>query len=102
MTTTEVEQIKVSDSDKRELMSWHLRYWCKGKEPSELGWRAADLLSEWVGGLHHLPANGERVDWSNPFVIAVNLRGVGLSTFDGDQLTRLVLLSHDKLVRIAA
>jgi hypothetical protein len=53
-----------------------------------------DMLSEWVGGDHHLPkVHGFEKG------ICINFCG-DLSTHDGDRLTRLVLLAHRDAVRI--
>ncbi len=47
-----------------------------------------EMLEEWVFGAHHLPKVKE---WGRG--VCVNYRG-DLSTFDGDRLTRLVILAH--------
>lgn len=64
------------------------------------GARCALLLSEWLGGLHHLPPGQEHscVDWSGRFV-EIRDRSFNLSTYDFDGLTRLVLLAHEHAIR---
>lgn len=53
-----------------------------------------NMLSEWVGGPHHLPKVHEFGTG-----VAINYYG-DLSTFDFDRLTRLVILAHQKLIRV--
>lgn len=69
------------------------------KKPiSPLGRKAADLLGEVFAGIYHLE-NAEHVDWSNDHHIVVYTRQ-GLSTYDGDLLTRIVLQAHDRGLRV--
>lgn len=65
---------------------------------SPLGQRVADLLAIWLDGLHHLKAARE-VEWNNPYCIEVRW-GRELSTFDNSLLTRLVLLCHERAIRL--
>lgn len=81
-----------------------LKYWCKG-EPSEVGKRVAKLLSDLVGGCHHLDSNQmKKVDWQNERYILIkadsHITGGGLSTFDFSALTRLVFMAHDRCIRV--
>lgn len=81
-----------------------LKYWCKG-QPSEVGLRVAKLLSDWVGGCHHLDAEQmKNVDWLNERFITIkadsSMTGGGLSSFDFCSLTRLVFLAHDRCIRV--
>lgn len=73
----------------------------------ELGLHIADFLGELMRGLYKLdPLSFEpfhRGEWYNHQGTAVYIRlgqGLSLCTFDGDFLTRLVLLSHDWGVRV--
>lgn len=69
---------------------------------SEDGARCAELLRVWLGGLHHFPGGDKALrttDWSS-FVVEVRLMHESLCTFDGDSLTRLVLLAHDHAIRV--
>lgn len=68
-------------------------------EPSEVGALAADILGEVFRGIYHVP-DVEDVDWKNDPFIVVKLGRLSLSTFDSDLLTRLVVLAHDRCVRI--
>jgi hypothetical protein len=69
---------------------------------SENGARCAELLRVWLGGLHHFPGGDKELratDWSS-FFVAVRIRHLSLDTYDGDRLTRLVLLAHDHAIRV--
>lgn len=65
---------------------------------SPLGEAVADLLGDLLGGLYHLDGAAS-VDWSNPSYIEVRWPS-DLSTFDSNTLTRLVLLAHDRAIRV--
>ncbi len=71
---------------------------------SPLGEEVADLLDTLYGGIYHLAGPGlGRVDWTNPNWIEymlVDHRSANLHTYDFDDLTWLVLLSHDRCLRV--
>ena len=77
--------------------------WVGVRKVSPEGLRCADLIDEWVGGLHNFPGGGRalgKIDWTQHFV-EVRCHG-GLSspaTFDGTKLTSLVFLAHDLAIR---
>jgi len=73
----------------------------QGIELSELGKEVADLLGQAYLGIYHIQDSvlNKKVDWSNNYWIAINIYG-GLSTFDFDMLTRLVVMSFDRMIRI--
>lgn len=72
--------------------------YCKALSP--LGIVAADFLGDVYLGIYHIDQRTlSRVDWSNPQLIEIMLYGY-LSTFDSDILTRMVLLAHDRLLRL--
>ncbi|MCA0270415.1 MAG: hypothetical protein LCH53_14520 [Bacteroidetes bacterium] len=81
--------------------------WIERAEPqwagrvSPLGRRIHALLDLWALGIYHISheVRHKRVDWSNPNWIEIVVRD-GLSTFDSDGLTRLVLLAHDHALRV--
>ena len=78
----------------------NVQSWFKG-EMSPLGIAVANLLGEMVRGIYHLDVN--KVDWSEQRRLVVNLDKYGsrrLSTWDWDELTRLVLLCHDRALRV--
>ena len=66
---------------------------------SELGADVADLLGDLAGGIYHLSPEILNVAWSNPTYIELRWHG-DLATFDNDRLTRLVLLAHDRALRV--
>lgn len=64
------------------------------------GLRCADLLSRWLGGLHHWP-NAKPISatrWDDFFVRLVFFGH--LATFDFANLTSLVFLAHDLGIRV--
>jgi hypothetical protein len=71
------------------------------KEPSPLGIEVADLLGDVFAGIYHLnPKFLHRVDWSNKDWIVYKHDWKSLSTVDYDELTRLVVLAHDRMIRV--
>lgn len=64
--------------------------------------RAIDLL---IAGLNtgpwNVPVKWERVDWSFGGGVRFTLRRGSLATFDFDHLTRLVILAHDRCIRVS-
>ena len=71
-----------------------------GHEVSPLGARAAAVLAVAFGGVHNLPSCSRgRTDWSHGHRVEV-LIDRALSTWDGSELTRLVVAAHDAAVRV--
>lgn len=66
---------------------------------SPLGIAVADLLGDLFAGIYHLNYTSlKKVDWANDRWIIFHLDR-HLSTFDSDDLTRLVVLCHDRCIR---
>jgi len=73
----------------------------KVKDMSPLGESVADLLGCVFLGIYHLPSSSlRRVDWSNKEYIEYHLHWHGLATVDSRELTALVVLAHDRMLRI--
>lgn len=71
------------------------------KEPSPLGIKVGMLLHDVFAGIYHLNrASLGKVEWDNNHHIIVTIRGE-LATYDGDYLTRLIVLSHDRMLRMS-
>lgn len=88
-------------SDKITLNEEHFRkYVCEN--PSPLGLEVAELIDRLVAGFHHIESDLRgKVDWSNTHHIVVPWpRHFNLATVDSDLLTRLVVLSHDMMLRV--
>lgn len=67
---------------------------------SPLGIKVANLLGDVFEGLYHLSDNTlNKVDWTDTFCISVNIEKC-LCTWDFDHLTRLVVLCHDRCIRM--
>lgn len=94
--TSDVPLLRYSEVD---LRRW-IGYFTKA-EPSECVLRCVGLLAEWQCGTHHITdyINVKKIDWQHPFLLSVCYRG-DLATFDFDNLTRLVFLAHDLLIRV--
>lgn len=76
--------------------------WLKGNgiEVSAFGERVGDLAWELFGGLYHLSEKSiKRADWANKSNICLVVADGQFSTYDSDNLTRLVILSHKYNVR---
>ncbi len=57
--------------------------------------RCIDLVAWWLGGLHHAPRSVRECGSGIELLFA----GRSFSTYDGNGLTRLVLLAHDLGIR---
>lgn len=67
---------------------------------SPLGETIADLLDDVWAGIYHLPTTYlERTNWADPDWIIVIIPN-GLATFDNNGLTMLVVLVHDRMLRM--
>ena len=67
---------------------------------STLGKEVADLVGDLFRGIYHLPTVSLRkVDWENEACMSLNIDDA-MATFDNDVLTRLVVLSHDRMIRV--
>jgi hypothetical protein len=70
-------------------------------DTSELGRDVADFLGDLFKGIYHLNLTSLRkVAWNNPYFIRVTINQ-GLATYDFDELTRIVVLSHDRKIRVS-
>jgi hypothetical protein len=71
------------------------------KKLSPLGRNVADMLGDVFKGIYHLPSNSLRkVDWGDPSCIEYTYYGC-LETVDFNLLTILVVLAHDRMIRIS-
>jgi hypothetical protein len=71
----------------------------KVENMSAFGERVADLLGDLFEGIYHLENSALRkVEWERDEWMSVTLYG-SMATFDGNLLTRLVVLCHDRMIR---
>lgn len=59
-------------------------------------WACANFLAAFFRGWHHVPTKIKECGKG----IEINFRPHGMATYDFDNLTRLVLMAHDKMVRV--
>lgn len=84
-----------------EWVETQLRYRKPEMKMSDFGRRVADILGDVFAGIYHLSHKSlERVGWDGETWIQYILYGE-LSTWDFSNLTRLVLLAHERHVRIS-
>ena len=70
------------------------------KEPSKFGEEVANILGFAWQGLYHLSQTSlNKVDWKNEKYMQINVP-YGLATWDRNELTELVVLCHDKSIRL--
>lgn len=78
--------------------------WLKSevKELSPLGIEVADILGQVFLGIYHIDHTVLRrnVDWGNKYFISLVL-DKSLATFDFNELTCLVVLCHDRMIRLS-
>lgn len=67
--------------------------------PSEHGENVADILGQVFLGLYHIDRQVYKVDWTELRCIEINLHS-NFSTYDFNVLTRLVVLCHDRAMRL--
>jgi len=70
------------------------------KDISPLGEAVADLVGQVFLGIYHLPTAAlKKVEWDDDYIIRLVI-GKSLCTVDNNELTRLVVLAHDRLIRV--
>jgi hypothetical protein len=73
----------------------------KPKEMSEFGCKVADMLGDLFEGIYHLHDDQlKAVDWGNNHHITFVLGQGCLSTYDSRLLTDLVLMAHQRAIRV--
>lgn len=73
-----------------------------GIEPSALGAEVADIMGQAWRGLYHMGRRDLSAStWADPHCVEVRLGWVDLATFDRGFLTELVVLCHDRCIRLS-
>lgn len=70
------------------------------KSMSDFGKEVADVLGQAFLGIYHISKGFSKTNWSDKSYIKV-IYGNELATYDGSELTRLVILCHDRCIRFA-
>jgi hypothetical protein len=70
------------------------------KPMSEFGEKVADLLGDLFLGIYHIADDVRRADWTTDRWITLTIVGNSWATWDGSNLTRLVVLAHDRCIRV--
>ena len=97
----------LSDAARRAVVGRTIMYaghdWVEGNckvKCSLLGKAVADLLGDVFRGIYHLSYRAiERCDWTDEQCICITLDN-HMATWDGNDLTKLVVLAHDRLIRV--
>ena len=71
-----------------------------GKNISQLGADVANFLGDVFLGIYHMNYTSlSKADWSDERHIEVVV-GADMATYDNDVLTRIVVLAHDRMLRV--
>lgn len=69
------------------------------KALSDFGVRVADLIGQLTRGVYHVADEVRKMDWGSDHYIEWRTRWP-LATTDSDGLTELVVLAHDRCIRV--
>jgi hypothetical protein len=70
-------------------------------EMSPFGERVADMLDDVFSGIYHISNEVRKTDFTGERFIAMTIFESGcFATYDSDYLTRLVLLAHERNIRV--
>lgn len=94
--------VPLLDYDLDDVLKWigyHTRI--VALVPSDAIIRCVGLLASWTGGTHHIKDHISiaKIVWDDDRMLHCTTRNT-LSTFDFDNLTTLVFLAHDLLIRV--
>ena len=74
--------------------------WLNNPNMSELGIKVADILGQIFGGIYHISHLIKKTDWTDSFCIEIKM-DQELSNYDFDNLTRLMVMCSDNLIRFS-
>src|SRR3990172_11953402 len=93
---------RLRDRARYEGAEWiqrHMDRLQKG-QMSNFGRIVGDLLGDWLRGIYHADRMVFRTDWTDSHYVEITLNQPScISTWDFDELTRLVILCHDRCIR---
>lgn len=100
LTQTKPTENYVTEGSRFAGAAWlqrQLDYDKRQRKLSPFGAQVADILGEVYRGLYHLPQSS-RHQWEHPHYMKIPVRSV--ATFDNSDLSHLVILCHDRCVRL--
>jgi hypothetical protein len=71
------------------------------KPMSDFGRTVADLVGDVALGIYHWPDSVMAADWTDSRAVTLKGHWAEFATHDGNELTRLVVLAHDRHIRVA-
>jgi len=81
----------VNDSELSYAAKYHRETWMSDDQ-----WQCAALVADLFGGFDHVCGTFK----DSGFGVTISVHAHRLSTFDFDGLTKLVLLAHDRMIRV--
>jgi hypothetical protein len=95
----DIEKLRLKPGRQAEKQRLRVEEQAHRLNMSEFGRRIADIVGQWQRGIYHLEGPVMRADWSQKFRIELTVHG-SFSTYDGSELTELVMFAHRENIRI--
>ena len=99
MTNQSKSRLQLLDELSEEEM-YYINEYSGCTQLSEIGAKTAIILTKLFQGMHHIPKSQiEKMNWEHDRFLSFTYGG-SMATFDGNMLTRLVILAHEYKVRV--